>query len=209
MLGSGDHFALEVKGDSMIDAGILDGDTVVIRKTEHAQTGEIVVALVDDEEALRSVVAERLTDEGYQVTQAADGESALKALDGFAFDVIVSDLRLPGVGGHEVIEAALQRYPSVVAIVVTGYGTVKDAVDMIKKDPKKSFEIMGADVKQSGEQFEKSQQYLRWQDRAANQKFFAGEFQAFTKEAADLLLEIGIIKSIPKIDDIVDTSFIK
>jgi repressor LexA len=51
MLGSGDHFALEVKGDSMIDAGILDGDTVVIRKTEHAQTGEIVVALVDDEEA--------------------------------------------------------------------------------------------------------------------------------------------------------------
>ena len=51
MLGSGDHFALEVKGDSMIDAGILDGDTVVVRKTEHAQTGEIVVALVDDEEA--------------------------------------------------------------------------------------------------------------------------------------------------------------
>jgi repressor LexA len=51
MLGSGDHFALEVKGDSMIEAGIFDGDTVVIRKTEHAQTGEIVVALVDDEEA--------------------------------------------------------------------------------------------------------------------------------------------------------------
>ena len=51
MLGSGDHFALEVKGDSMIDAGILEGDTVVLRKTEHAQTGEIVVALVDDEEA--------------------------------------------------------------------------------------------------------------------------------------------------------------
>jgi NitT/TauT family transport system substrate-binding protein len=68
---------------------------------------------------------------------------------------------------------------------------------------------MGADVKQSGEQFGSSAKYLRWQDRAANQKFFAGEFQAFTKEAADLLLEIGIIKSIPKVDDIVDTSFIK
>jgi len=51
MLGAGDHFALEVKGDSMIDAGILDGDTVVIRKTDIAQTGEIVVALVDNEEA--------------------------------------------------------------------------------------------------------------------------------------------------------------
>jgi DNA-binding NtrC family response regulator len=88
--------------------------------------------LIDDEESLRSVVAERLTDEGFQVTQASDGEAALEALDGFAFDVIVSDLRLPGVDGRQVIEAALARYPSIVAIVVTGYGTVKDAVDMIK-----------------------------------------------------------------------------
>ncbi|WP_350334059.1 transcriptional repressor LexA [Coralliovum pocilloporae] len=47
----GDHYALEVKGDSMIEAGILDGDTVLIFKTESANTGDIVVALVDDEEA--------------------------------------------------------------------------------------------------------------------------------------------------------------
>jgi NitT/TauT family transport system substrate-binding protein len=84
-----------------------------------------------------------------------------------------------------------------------------EAVALIEKDQAKSYEIMGSDVKQSGEQFGNSAKYLRWQDKAANQKFFAGEFQAFTKEAADLLLEIGIIKSIPKIDDLVDTSFIK
>lgn len=89
--------------------------------------------LVDDEESLRSVVAERLTDHGYEVVQAADGEAAIKALDGFAFDVIVSDLRLPGVDGRQVIDAALTRYPGIVAIVVTGYGTVKDAVDVIKR----------------------------------------------------------------------------
>ena len=89
--------------------------------------------LVDDEESLRSVVAERLTDHGFEVVQAADGESALKALDGFAFDVIVSDLRLPGIDGRHVIDAALTRYPGIVAIVVTGYGTVKDAVDVIKR----------------------------------------------------------------------------
>ena len=89
--------------------------------------------LVDDEESLRSVVAERLTDHGFEVVQAADGESALTALDGFAFDVIVSDLRLPGVDGRQVIAAALTRYPGIVAIVVTGYGTVKDAVDIIKR----------------------------------------------------------------------------
>ncbi|MFN0263531.1 transcriptional repressor LexA [Tepidamorphus sp. 3E244] len=51
MLTTGEHFALEVRGDSMIEAGILDGDTVLIRKSDTADTGEIVVALVDDEEA--------------------------------------------------------------------------------------------------------------------------------------------------------------
>jgi NitT/TauT family transport system substrate-binding protein len=84
-----------------------------------------------------------------------------------------------------------------------------EAVDMIKAEPKKSFEIMGADVKQSGEAFEGSQKYLRWQDRAANQKFFAGEHAAFSKEAADLLLEAGIIKQIPDMTKLADTQFIK
>ena len=83
------------------------------------------------------------------------------------------------------------------------------ALDMIKADPKKSFEIMGADVKSTGEQFEKSQAYLRWQDRAANEKFFAGEHAAFSKEAAELLLEAGIIKQAPDMSKLVDTRFIK
>jgi repressor LexA len=51
MLTPGEHFALEVRGDSMIDAGIFEGDTVLIRKTDTAETGDIVVALVDQEEA--------------------------------------------------------------------------------------------------------------------------------------------------------------
>ena len=50
MLGNGEHFALEVAGDSMVDAGILDGDTVIIRRDETAENGQIVVALVDDNE---------------------------------------------------------------------------------------------------------------------------------------------------------------
>lgn len=51
MLSSGDHFALEVRGDSMIEAGILDGDIALIRRSENAETGDIVVALIDEEEA--------------------------------------------------------------------------------------------------------------------------------------------------------------
>ena len=84
-----------------------------------------------------------------------------------------------------------------------------ESLEMIKSDPKKSYEIMGADVKQTGTDFEASAKYLRWQDKAANQKFFAGEHAQFSKEAADLLLEIGILKSIPDMTALTDTRFIK
>ena len=84
-----------------------------------------------------------------------------------------------------------------------------EAIEMIQKEPKKSFEIMGADVKQSGEAFEASSKYLRWQDRAANAKFFAGEHAAFSKEAAELLMEAGIIKALPDMGKLADTQFIK
>ena len=50
MLGTGEHYALEVAGDSMIEAGILDGDTVIIRREETAENGQIIVALIDDSE---------------------------------------------------------------------------------------------------------------------------------------------------------------
>src|SRR6187455_3171012 len=84
-----------------------------------------------------------------------------------------------------------------------------EALEMIGRDPKRSFEVMGADVKQSGDQFEASQKYLRWQGRAANRDFFAGEHARFSKEAADLLLEIGIIKAIPDLSKLADTRFIQ
>jgi NitT/TauT family transport system substrate-binding protein len=100
----------------------------------------------------------------------------------------------------------LAENPKAAKALADGYF---DALEMIKRDPKKSFEIMGADVKQTGEAFENSQKYLRWQDRAANQRFFAGEHQAFTKEAADLLLEVGVIKQIPDLSKLADTQFIK
>ena len=63
LLGNGEHYALEVAGDSMIDAGILDGDTVLIRKGEIAETGQIIVALVDDSE----VTLKRLRRRGQSV----------------------------------------------------------------------------------------------------------------------------------------------
>ena len=85
------------------------------------------------------------------------------------------------------------------------------ALDMIKAEPKKSFEIMGADVKQSGEAVrEIAAEYLRWQDRAANQKFFAGEHRRpSARRRPTLLLETGIIKRCPTWPSWPTRSFLK
>lgn len=100
----------------------------------------------------------------------------------------------------------LAENPKAAQALADGYF---QALEMIKNDPKKSFEIMGADVKQTAEQFEASQKYLRWQDRAANQKFFSGEHAQFSKEAAELLLEAGIIRQIPDLTKLADKRFIQ
>ena len=85
-----------------------------------------------------------------------------------------------------------------------------DALEMIKADPAKANEIMGAAVKQTGEAFAKSSAYLRWQDKAANQKFFAGELQQFMKDAGAILLEAGVVRKQPdNFAAMFDDSFIK
>ena len=90
------------------------------------------ILIVEDEAPLREATAERLSDHRFIVVQAGTGEQALERLAEFAFDVVVTDLRLPGVDGTQVLQAALERYPEIIGIVVTGFGTVKGAVEAIK-----------------------------------------------------------------------------
>jgi DNA-binding NtrC family response regulator len=78
-------------------------------------------------------MAERLGERGFEVVEADSGEKAIHLLEQFAFDVVITDLRMPGIDGTRVIETALERYPGIVGIVITGYGTMKDAVDAIKR----------------------------------------------------------------------------
>ncbi len=78
-------------------------------------------------------MADRLRERGFEVVQADSGEEALQLLEQFAFDIVVTDLRMPGVDGTQVIRSARERYPGIVVIVITGYGTVRDAVDAIKQ----------------------------------------------------------------------------
>jgi len=88
--------------------------------------------LVDDEAAFREVISERLADHGFRVEQAGTGEHALKQLSEFAFDVLIVDLRLPGISGREVLDEALARYPEIIVIVITGFGTVREAVEITR-----------------------------------------------------------------------------
>lgn len=83
-----------------------------------------------------------------------------------------------------------------------------EALEMIEAEPERSYEIMGADVNQTPEQFRASASNLRWQDREANKTFFEGEWLEFSEAAADLLLEIGVIRQKPEIAPLADPSFI-
>ncbi|MBF9033713.1 ABC transporter substrate-binding protein [Rhodobacterales bacterium HKCCE2091] len=82
------------------------------------------------------------------------------------------------------------------------------ALEMIAEDEAGSFEIMGADVNQTAEQFAGSAQYLEWQDRAAAQTFFAEEYEGFATQAAEILLSMGVIRETPDVTALVDPSFI-
>jgi NitT/TauT family transport system substrate-binding protein len=122
--------------------------------------------------------------------------------------LIVDSLSLPVVfDSFGCTPKFIKENPKAVKALVESYF---QALDMIAADKTKAFTIMGADVKQTAEQFEASQAKIRWADRAANEKFFNGEIQAFNKDAAALLLEIGMIKQAPSnLDSLYDTSFLK
>src|SRR6476659_10210851 len=91
--------------------------------------GQKHLLIVDDETPLREAIAERLSDQGFIVEQASSGEQALERLAAFAFDILITDLRLPGIDGRKVVGAAVGRYPDSMAMGMTGYGTVKGAGD--------------------------------------------------------------------------------
>ncbi len=93
----------------------------------------IHVLIVEDEAALREGLAESLNGSGFEVTEAGGAADGLAALEQFAYDGLVVDLHLPDGSGMNVLESALDRYPSISAVVITGFGEVPDAVAAIKR----------------------------------------------------------------------------
>ena len=97
----------------------------------HRQRGRILI--VDDESNARAALSEILHEEGYATETAADGFKALGKLDEFAPDVILTDLKMPGLDGIAFMEKARTAAPGTVFVVMTAFGTISSAVEAMKK----------------------------------------------------------------------------
>lgn len=100
----------------------------------------------------------------------------------------------------------LKEHPQAAKALVASY---YDALEMIKQQPDKSNEIMGAAVKSTGKEFAESASYLRWAGPEENKKFFNGEIESFSDEAGKLLLRAGVIKKMPDVKSLYDASFVQ
>jgi two-component system, OmpR family, phosphate regulon sensor histidine kinase PhoR len=94
---------------------------------------EFHILVADDEEVLRQGCSRVLKSEGYQVTTAANGQEALEILDAQKINVVLCDLKMPVMGALEVLELAGARHAGIPIIIMTGLGTVADAVECMKK----------------------------------------------------------------------------
>lgn len=91
------------------------------------------VLVVDDEKVIREILADFLSLEGFFVETAQDGLSALEKLAQESFDMVISDLKMPNLGGLELLERIKNNYENVLTVIMTGFGTVETAIEAMKK----------------------------------------------------------------------------
>ncbi len=90
------------------------------------------ILVIDDSEEILTLFSEYLRAEGYEVETSADGAAGIEMIEKKFYDLIVTDLKMPGVDGMKVLEFAMNHSPDSICIMLTGYGTVKNAVEAIK-----------------------------------------------------------------------------
>jgi len=91
------------------------------------------ILVVDDEAIIRKSFCRALQDDGFHAESAPNGEQALQMVDEGHFDLVITDLRMPGIDGLEVIRQVKARHPEVEVVVLTGYGSIQNAVAAIKE----------------------------------------------------------------------------
>jgi DNA-binding NtrC family response regulator len=141
------------------------------------QRGRILI--VDDESNARAALSEILREEGYATETAADGFKALGKLDEFAPDVILTDLKMPGLDGIAFMEKARSAAPWAVFVVMTAFGTISSAVDAMKKGAENYLlkpldpEALGAIVERAMEKARLMQEAQKLRDRLRERNAFS------------------------------------
>jgi DNA-binding response OmpR family regulator len=97
---------------------------------DNKNTGKILV--VDDEEAIRFFMADSLAEEGWDVTESDSGEAALVALSEERYDIILLDLRMPGIDGLVVMQEVKKQWPETMIIIMTGYASIDSAIEAVR-----------------------------------------------------------------------------
>ncbi|HTX17500.1 MAG TPA: response regulator [Bacteroidota bacterium] len=90
------------------------------------------ILVVDDEDALRTVLSSELESEGYVVATAGDGDEAISVLQGKMFDLVLLDIKMPRVDGFEVLRFIKEKYPATKVIMLTGFADLKNAIESKK-----------------------------------------------------------------------------
>jgi two-component system sensor histidine kinase/response regulator len=90
------------------------------------------ILIIDDEKAICDACSRILTEDKYEVEVASDGESGLAKIDAFHPDIVLVDLKMPGINGIEVLSRIREKDPTVVSVVITGFATIESAVDSMK-----------------------------------------------------------------------------
>src|ERR1700686_3888350 len=143
----------------------------------HGNRGRILI--VDDESNARAALAEILREEGYATETAADGFKALGKLEEFTPDVILTDLKMPGLDGIAFMEKARTAAPSAVFVVMTAFGTISSAVEAMKKGAENYLlkpldpEALGAVVERAMEKARLVQETRRLRDRLRERNAFS------------------------------------
>src|SRR5262245_1452479 len=91
------------------------------------------VLVVDDEKFIRDIIADFLGMEGYIVRTAEDGSSAVSELERARYDMVISDLKMPRMGGLELLKEVAKTHPDTLTVIMTGFGTVETAIDAMKR----------------------------------------------------------------------------
>ncbi len=99
--------------------------------TTHEERPRVLI--VDDEKFIRDILADFLGMEGYVVRTAEDGQAALSELNHAHYDLVISDLKMPRMGGIELLEQIGRAAPNALTVIMTGFGTVETAIDAMKR----------------------------------------------------------------------------